>query len=56
MALRDTKTGRELEIRDDGSTMDRFKAVTRCVLGVSREDVRKTEAEWKSGRKCESKK
>ena len=41
----------EFEIREDGSTMDRFADLTRRLLGVSREDVRVAEDKWKKDRR-----
>jgi hypothetical protein len=45
---RDTKPPKpdEFEIREHGSTLDRFVGVTRQLPGVSREDARKAEDEW----------
>jgi hypothetical protein len=40
----------EIEIREDGSTMDRFMNLTRRLLGVSREEIRQKEEEWKKDR------
>jgi hypothetical protein len=36
------------EIREDGSTMERFALLTRRLLGVSREDLAKAEEAFKS--------
>lgn len=46
----------EFEIREDGSTMDRFADLTRRLLGVSREDVRKAEKAFKVERRKRRKK
>ena len=40
----------EIEIREDGSTMDRFMNLTRRLLGVSREEVRVKEKLFKAER------
>jgi hypothetical protein len=37
----------EIEIREDGSTMDRFMNLTRRLLGVSREEVKVAEKAFK---------
>jgi hypothetical protein len=47
---RDTTSPRqsdEIEIREDGSTMDRFMNLTRRLLNVSREEIREKEKEFK---------
>ena len=41
----------EIDIREDGSTMDRFMNLTRRLLGVSREDVRAAEKAFKTERR-----
>jgi hypothetical protein len=38
----------EIEIREDGSTMDRFMDLTRRLVGVSREEVRAKEKVFKT--------
>jgi hypothetical protein len=53
MNSRDTTTPRkpdEIEIREDGSTMDRFMDLTRRVLAISREEVREAEEAFKKER------
>lgn len=45
----------EIEIGDDGSTMSRFMNLTRRLLGVSREEVREKEKEFKMTRKAKKK-
>lgn len=50
MNSRDTTPPRqpdEIEIREDGSTMDRFFDLTRRLLGVSREEVKVAEKIFK---------
>jgi hypothetical protein len=47
----DTKPKPEIEIREEGSTMERFADLTRRLLNVTREDVRKAEDEWKKDRR-----
>jgi len=47
---RDTTPPRQpddIEIREDGSTMDRFMNLTRRLLGVSREEVKAAEKAFK---------
>ena len=46
----------DIEIRDDGSTMDRFAALTRRLLSVSREDVAKAEEAFKADQKAKREK
>lgn len=41
----------EIEIREDGSTMDRFFDLTRRLLHVNRSEVRVKEEEWKKDRR-----
>jgi hypothetical protein len=38
----------DIEIRDDGSTMQRFASLTRRLLSASREDVAKAEEAFKA--------
>lgn len=50
MNSRDTTPPRQpddIEIREDGSTMDRFMNLTRRLLGVSREEVKAAEKAFK---------
>ena len=50
MNPRDTTPPRQpddIEIREDGSTMDRFMNLTRRLLGVSREEVKAAEKAFK---------
>ena len=54
MNSRDTTPPRqpdEIEIREDGSTIDRFMDLTRRLLGVSREDVRAAEKTFTAERR-----
>lgn len=41
----------EVEIRQDGSTMERFESLTRRLLGVSKAEVKVQEEEWKKARR-----
>jgi hypothetical protein len=40
----------EIEIREDGSTMERFESLTRRLLGVSKAEVKVEEEPWKKDR------
>jgi hypothetical protein len=42
----------DIEIREDGSTMERFASLTRRLLSASRENVAKAEAEFKADQKA----
>jgi hypothetical protein len=42
---------RELEINDEGSTMDRFMDLSKKLIGVSREEVLRKEKEFKEEQK-----
>ncbi len=46
-----TKQPDEIEIRKDGSTMDRFMNLTRRLLGVSREEVKAAEKVFKANQR-----
>ncbi len=46
----------DIEIREDGSTMERFASLTRRLLSASREDVAKAEAEFKADQKAKREK
>jgi hypothetical protein len=38
----------EIELKEEGSTMERFASLTRRLLKVSRDDVKKAEEEFRS--------
>lgn len=40
----------EIEIRQDGSTMERFESMVRRLLGVSKAEVKEQEELWKKDR------
>lgn len=40
----------EVEIREDGSTMERFESMVRRLLGVSRAEIKVQEEAWKKDR------
>ncbi len=46
----------DIEIREDGSTMERFASLTRRLLSASRKDVAKAEAEFKADQKAKREK
>ncbi len=51
--LSDTPKGLpDIEIRDDGSTMERFSSLARRLLSASREDVAKAEEQFKADQKA----
>lgn len=39
----------EVEIRQDGSTIERFELMVRRLLGVSKSEVKEQEELWKKG-------
>jgi len=42
----------EIELKEGGSTMERFASMTRRLLFVSHEDVKKAEAQFKADQKA----
>ncbi len=46
----------DIEIREDGSTMERFASLTRRLLSASREDVAKAEETFKAEQKTKREK
>ncbi len=42
----------EIELKEGGSTMERFASLTRRLLFVSHEDVKKAEAQFKADQKA----
>ena len=45
----------EIEIREDGSTMERFESLTRRLLGAYREEIQAAEKRYKAERRKQRK-